>query len=168
MKKPAALLLATALAGASLIGFSAFAKPKPWLVWNASSSAPIGLYRVLPGVPRRGDLALVYPPEGAAKLAAKRGYLPAGVPLIKRVVAMAGDRVCTLRGTIFVNGGAVAHQRKADRAGRALPHWRGCRELTKDEFFLLMKDVPDSFDSRYFGPVTSGHLIGRLVPLCTD
>ena len=157
MKKPAALLLATALAGASLIGFSAFAKPTPWLVWNASASAPIGLYRVLPGAPRRGDLVLVYTPEGAAKLAAKRGYLPAGVPLIKRVVAMAGDRVCAFRGTIFVNDGAVARQR-----------WRGCRELTKDELFLLMKAAPDSFDSRYFGPVTSGHIIGRLVPLCTD
>jgi|TARA_R110002110_G_scaffold5047_1_gene25666 conjugative transfer signal peptidase TraF len=168
MKKPAALLLATALAGASLIGFSAFAKPTPWLVWNASASAPIGLYRVLPGAPRRGDLVLVYTPEGAAKLAAKRGYLPAGVPLIKRVVAMAGDRVCAFRGTIFVNDGAVARQRKADRAGRALPYWRGCRELTKDELFLLMKAAPDSFDSRYFGPVTSGHIIGRLVPLCTD
>jgi len=168
MKKPAVLLLATALAGASLIGFSAFAKPSPWLVWNASASAPVGLYRVLPGVPRRGDIVLVYPPESAAKLAAKRGYLPAGVPLIKRVVAMAGDRVCTLRGTIFVNGGAVARQRKTDRAGRALPHWRDCRELAKDELFLLMKAVPDSFDSCYFGPISRDHIIGRLAPLCTD
>jgi conjugative transfer signal peptidase TraF len=168
MKKPAVLLLATALASASLIGFSAIAKPTPWLVWNASASAPIGLYRVLPGAPRRGDLVLVYPPEGAAELAAKRGYLPAGVSLIKRVVAMAGDRVCALRGTIFVNGGAVARQSKADRAGRAIPRWRGCRELAKDELFLVMKAVPDSFDSRYFGPVTRAHIIGRLAPLCTD
>ncbi len=168
MKKPAVLLLATALAGVSIIGLSAFAKPTPWLVWNASASAPIGLYRVVPGVPGRGDLVLVSPPESAAKLAATCGYLPGGVPLIKRVVAMAGDHVCSLRGIIFVNGGAVARQRKADRAGRALPYWRGCRALAKDELFLVMKGVPDSFDSRYFGPVTSAHTIGRLVPLCTD
>ncbi|WP_265519110.1 S26 family signal peptidase [Nitratireductor luteus] len=168
MKKPAPLLLATALASASLVGFSAFAEPTPWFVWNASASAPVGLYRVLPGALRHGDLVLVYPPEGVAKLAAKRGYLPAGVPLIKRVVAMDGDRVCALRGTIFVNDAAIAYQRKADRAGRALPHWRGCRDLTKDELFLLMKTVPESFDSRYFGPVTSVHIIGRLTPLCTD
>ncbi len=167
MKKPAVLLLAAALAGVSIIGLSAFAKPTPWLFWNASASAPIGLYRVVPGVPGRGDLVLVSPPESAAKLAATRGYLPGGVPLIKRVAAVAGDDVCAFDGAIIVNGGIVAWQRKADRAGRSLPRWTECRELLQGEFFLL-GDAPDSFDSRYFGPVTSAQVIGRFAPLWID
>jgi type IV secretory pathway protease TraF len=49
-----------------------------------------------------------------------------------------------------------------------LPHWDGCRTLQADELFLLMAAVPDSFDSRYFGPVSLSAVIGRLVPLWTE
>ena len=31
----------------------------PWLVWNASPSVPLGLYRIDPGPVRRGDLVLI-------------------------------------------------------------------------------------------------------------
>ncbi|MGB8275918.1 MAG: S26 family signal peptidase, partial [Alphaproteobacteria bacterium] len=52
-------VLALTLFGLGLIGLATLARPAPWLVWNASASAPIGLYRVLPGKPIRGDLVLV-------------------------------------------------------------------------------------------------------------
>jgi conjugative transfer signal peptidase TraF len=167
MKRPAFLPLAAMLAGIALIGFSAAARPTPQLIWNASASAPIGLYRVVSGAPERGDFILVHLPKSIEKLAAIRGYLPAGVPLIKRVAAVTGDDVCAFDGAIIVNGEIVARQRKADRAGRSLPRWNECRELVQGEFFLL-GDAPDSFDSRYFGPVTSARVIGRLAPLWID
>lgn len=167
MRKPAALPLAVTLAGIALIGFSAAARPTPQFIWNASASAPIGLYRVDSGAPERGDFVLVRLPKSIEKLAAIRGYLPAGVPLIKRIAAVAGDDVCAFDGAIIVNGKIVARQRKVDRAGHSLPCWNECRELVQGEFFLLTK-APDSFDSRYFGPVTSARVIGRLAPLWTD
>lgn len=167
MKRPAFLSLASMLAGIALVGFSAIAHPQPRLVWNASASAPIGLYRVASGAPERGDFVLVRLPKSIEKLAATRGYLPAGVPLIKRIAAVAGDDVCAFSGAIIVNGEIVVRQRKADRAGRSLPRWNECRELVQGEFFLL-GDAPDSFDSRYFGPVTSARVIGRLAPIWTD
>ena len=167
MKRPAALPLAAALAGVALVGLSAIAHPRPYLVWNASASAPIGLYRVVSGAPERGDFALVRIPKSIESLAAMRGYLPAGVPLIKRVAAVAGDDVRAFDGVVIVNGGIVARRRKADRAGRSLPRWNECRALAGGEFFLL-GDAPDSFDSRYFGPVTSARVIGRVVPLWID
>ena len=47
MKRPDVLPLAAMLAGIALVGFSTIAHPQPRLVWNASASAPIGLYRVI-------------------------------------------------------------------------------------------------------------------------
>jgi conjugative transfer signal peptidase TraF len=167
MKRRAVLPLAATFAGIALVGFSAIARPQPLLVWNASASAPIGLYRNVSGAPERGDFILVRLPESIKKLAAIRGYLPAGVPLIKRIAAVAGDDDCAFDGAIIVSGEIGARQRKVDRAGRSLPRWNECRELVQGEFFLL-GDAPDSFDSRYFGPVTSAQVIGRLAPLWTD
>src|SRR5690242_19223962 len=64
-------------------------------VWNASASAPIGLYHVTHGRPlARGDLVLAIPDTSLAAFADARGYLAAGVPLVKRIAAVAGDEVC--------------------------------------------------------------------------
>lgn len=166
MKRPAVLPLATMFAGIALVGLCTIARPQPLIVWNATVSAPTGLYRVVSGAPERGDFILVRISDPVAKLAAIRDYLPAGVPLIKQVAAGAGDDVCAFDGAIIVNGEIVARQHEVDRAGRPLPRWNECRELLQGELFLLTK-ASDSFDSRYFGPVTRAQMIGRLVPLWT-
>lgn len=140
--------------------------PSPRLVWNASASAPIGLYWRHDGRVGRGDLALVAAPPHVRDFAAARGYLAAGVPLLKRIVALSGDQICADSRTVFVNGEAVAERREADSRGRPMPVWTGCRILS-DEVFLLMADVPDSFDGRYFGPVPQTAVIGPLSPLWT-
>lgn len=166
MQNPLVSLLGTVTIGAALIGFSAVAQPTPIVIWNASASVPIGLYLVVSGVPEGGDFVLVRAPEAAAHFANQRGYLPVGIPLVKRLAASVGDKVCSSNLTVQINGAAVAHQLEADRSGRSLPRWNECRELGRDEYFLLA-DAPDSFDSRYFGPVKSDRVIGRLVPLWT-
>ncbi|MHC0055537.1 conjugative transfer signal peptidase TraF [Actibacterium sp. D379-3] len=166
MKKAVLLPLVVAISGVTLIGISAIVHV-PLLVWNASASAPIGLYRVTSGAPERGDLVLISPPKSIAKLAAERRYLPAGVPLIKRIAAIGGDDVCVFDGAIIINGKIVAHQIEADSKGRPMPRWNECRALVGDEFFLLLKPA-DSFDSRYFGPVPRAQIIGRLAPLWTE
>jgi conjugative transfer signal peptidase TraF len=136
------------------------------LIYNATASAPIGFYRVLPAMPvDLGDLVLVRTPDAVRELAAGRRYIPASVPLVKRVAARSGSRVCAVEGVITIDGTAVASQKPTDQQGRALPAWTGCRALADDELFLLMPDTPDSFDSRYFGPVSRDALIGRLIPL---
>jgi conjugative transfer signal peptidase TraF len=137
----------------------------PRLVWNASASAPIGLYWRTDGAVARGDLVLAWAPASARRLAAERGYLPADVPLLKRVVALAGDVVCALDGVIFIDGREAAEGLERDRYGRPMPRWNGCRTLRKGELFLLMPEVPDSFDGRYFGMVGADAVIGKVVPL---
>jgi conjugative transfer signal peptidase TraF len=154
-------------AGAALIAIwggalgTAVAPPPPLLVWNASPSAPIGLYLVAPGrSPRTGEFVIARLPAGVRSLAAERGYLPATIPIVKRVAAAAGDRICARGRAVFVNGEPVAVRLAADRVGRALPAWHGCVCLSSGQFLLLMRGVPDSFDGRYFGVSAGADIIG--------
>lgn len=149
----------------SVLATSATLVPTPRLVWNASASAPIGFYWRVGGRPSRGDLVLARPPLWARKLAAERHYLPMGVPILKRVVAVAGDVVCASGDTIVIDGRLVAHRLASDQMGRPLSQWEGCETLGAGEFFLLMADATDSFDGRYFGVTERRDIIGRLVPL---
>ena len=140
----------------------------PLLVWNASASAPIGLYWVGKTEPlARNDLVLATLPSSIRALAAERGYLPMGVNLIKRVVALSRDQVCGDGVNIAINGEGVAKRLSVDNQHRPMPFWMGCKTLAHDDVFLLMKDVSASFDGRYFGVTSRGSVIGRLVPLWT-
>lgn len=142
-------------------------EPRPLLVWNASASAPIGLYAVTrPNDVRTGEMVIAWTPEPARSLAAERRYLPSNVPLVKRVGAARGDRVCAIGEAIWVNGRHVAARREVDGSGRPMPWWTGCRDLALGEYFLLM-DSPASFDGRYFGVTQRDDLVGRAVPLWT-
>ncbi|EIZ77987.1 peptidase S26 conserved region [Novosphingobium sp. Rr 2-17] len=155
--------------GLALIGLAAsldFAiQPAPRIVWNASASAPIGLWRIHPNTRlRTGDMVLANTPETVRQLAARRRYVPANVPLVKRIAARDGDDVCAIGREIFVNGRPVAKRLSHDRAGRLLPGWQGC-ELLHDGRLLLLMDGPDSFDGRYFGPIDEDAVIGKATPL---
>ena len=137
--------------------------PRPRLLWNASASAPIGLYLITPGAALEvGDMVVARAPKGARKLAASRGYLPSGVPLVKRLAAMKGSQVCALGARITVDGRTVAHRRKRDAEGRAMPWWTGCRRLQPGQVLLLNRAAA-SFDSRYFGPVERAAILGQAV-----
>lgn len=166
-RRPRAVL-ALALLGLGLIGLASLARPAARLVWNASASAPIGLYRVVPENAVRGDLVLARTPDSMRQLAAERGYLPQNVPLVKRVAAASNDIVCAAGDAISINGRVVAERLARDRLGRPLPTWSGCHLLDGAEVFLLMEGVSDSFDGRYFGPVPTADIIGRLVPLWVE
>lgn len=84
---------------------------------------------------------------------------------MKQIAALSGDTVCAEGLHISINGLPAAVARAADAQGRALPTWYGCRRLGPQDVFLLMPHVPESFDGRYFGVVTSAAIIGRLAPL---
>ncbi|BAV63295.1 MULTISPECIES: S26 family signal peptidase [Sphingobium] len=140
--------------------------PFPRLIWNASASAPIGLYRIHPDSdPPTGALVAVTPPERLARWLSARGYLPEGVPLLKYVVAKPGQRVCRIGDIVSVDAQPVASARARDGQGRPLPVWRGCRTLQPGELLLLNPDAADSMDGRYFGPLPASTVIGRATPL---
>ena len=156
-----------AAAAVTLLGLSAWFAPAPRLLWNASQSAPIGLYRIDAGdAPVVGDLVAISPPADLAAYMARRNYLPRGVPLLKRVAALPGARVCRSGVFVTVDGRAVARALARDRAGRPLPVWLGCRIVQTREIFLI-NAAPDSLDGRYFGPLPTTGLLGTAHPILT-
>lgn len=158
--------IATALALCAYVASPSSTPARAAFIWNASASAPIGLYRVTHHrALSRGDLVLAVPSPLLAAFAARRSYLPLGVPLVKRIAAVAGDTVCARGNAIFINGRFAAARLAADNQGRLLPVWSGCRTLRSSEVFLLMTDVPNSFDGRYFGPTEVSQIAGTLSPL---
>lgn len=158
------IALATALAALPCAATVAVSPP-PLLLWNASASTPRGLYRVFPGAEvRRGDRVIASLAEPYRTLAARRGYLPRGVPLVKQVAAIPGDRVCAAGATISIDGEVAAVRRALDARGRRLPAWNGCADLRAGEY-LLLGESPWSFDARYTGPTRAKEIIGRAVLL---
>lgn len=171
-----ARLVLAGLSACSLaaLAWAAFVQPLPRLIYNPSDSVAVGWYRVEPlhghpgSLPRPlsvGIIVLTRLPANASALAAQRGYLPARVPLLKRVGAVAPQHVCVFDALVWIDGVPVAAVRPADRLGRALPSWPQCRQLRPGELFLLSATNPVSFDSRYFGPVSASAVIGVAHPV---
>lgn len=164
-----AACIAAALAAVVATVAPAVVEMPPLLLWNASASAPIGLYVIRKiGAPTAGVLAVIEPPETVARFAARRGYLPLGVPMLKHIEALPGQEVCRIGRVITVNGLAVGAALERDLKGRALPDWRGCRIVAAAEIFVMNPKVQDSLDGRYFGPFPASSIVGRALPLWTD
>ena len=96
---------------------------------------PRGWYRIGPPDSLQvGDIVLTRLPADAAALAAQRGYLPAGVPLLKRIGAMSPQRVCIMSDVVRIDGLAQATVLMADGSGRPLPVWEQCGTLDQESF----------------------------------
>jgi conjugative transfer signal peptidase TraF len=138
----------------------------PLIIFNGSGSAPLGFYRIENRSPRLGDTVVVRPSKTNEALLVERGILPAGVPLLKRVAAAAGDEICRDGTVISINGADAEEALEHDNLGRPMPVWQGCRTLSEGEFFLLQPH-PYSVDSRYFGPIFECQILGVASPVWT-
>jgi len=163
------LIVTTALAAMG-VGYPGLTPMPIKLIWNASASAPIGFYSIAFEGPferyrsGRPSMHRNHSPPSSPNA----GYLPKGVPLLKRILAVSGQTVCRSNLAITVDGVNVGVARDRDRAGRDLPVWQGCRRIATGEVFLMNWQVNDSLDGRYFGLTSTDQIIGRAVPLWTD
>jgi len=141
------------------------------VVYNATDSVPRGWYRVgrtdSVASLHVGSIVLARLPAGVAAFAGQRGYLPSGVPILKRIGAVAPQSVCVREQLVHIDGALVATARTHDGAHRPLQAWTQCRPLVDGELFLLSRTNPASFDSRYFGPVAAFAVLGVARPLWT-
>jgi conjugative transfer signal peptidase TraF len=121
------------------------------IVLNVTGSMPDTIYKL--GHGEKGSLASFCSPTPHPSIG--HGSCPDGsMPLMKRVVGVAGDLVTATDAGIEINGQPVPNSRPLDldTNGRALPHLRGCFGLKQGEIWAA-GEHPNSFDSRYFGPV---------------
>jgi conjugative transfer signal peptidase TraF len=160
--------LITAVTATVALSSSILSRPAPRLIWNASDSVPVGLYSVhRVGKLVVSDLVVAFPPEPLASLLARGAYLPVGLPLVKRIVALSGQLVCRDQLRITVDGIEMGMAQERDHRGVQLPNWQGCQTLAQGKVFLMNWDEPSSLDSRYFGPIPAAAIVGRAQPLWT-
>lgn len=152
------------LASAAIVLAVGFTGP-PWILFNGTPSEPIGLYWRSLDRPAVGALVAFPAPPTAFPYADGRLAYLRREPILKGVAAGPGDRVCAAGAQLTINGAVRGPIADRDGQGRALPHWRGCRALAPDELFVFSARVPNSFDSRYFGPIPARSLLGVYRPL---
>ena len=97
------------------------------------------------GPPGRGDVVLASHPTRPRRR------------IVKRVVALPGDRVATGDGLCWVNGAPCGEAASSEESSGPGEAWT----LTDEEYFLL-GDAPDaSTDARHFGPAKRSDLHAR-------
>ena len=111
------LLIVLSVCGLAALAWASFVQPLPRLIYNPSDSVPVGWYRLDPlqhssdSLSHRlevGSIVLTTLPPETAELAARRGYLPDHIPLLKRVGAVAPQHVCISADQIRIDGVLVA------------------------------------------------------------
>lgn len=146
--------------------------------YNLSQSYPTGIYKLAtPNTAYKlGELVLFCPPNNAAMtLALSRDYIKIGTcdggftPVVKKIFAIAGDKVTQHDGLVHINGTMIENAQilKFDALQRQLPTFSPHR-LAENEFFMMSDHRPiESFDSRYYGAVKQGNIIGHVKPVWT-
>lgn len=162
------MLLAYMTVGIAAVCAPALMKLQALLVYNPTDSVARGWYRIGPSDALHvGSIVLVRLPAGVATFAAQRGYLPKGVPILKRIGAVAPQSVCVRERIVSIDSADVATMLAHDSRHRPLQPWGQCRVLEDGELFLLSDVHPASFDSRYFGPINASAVLGTARPIWT-
>ncbi len=162
-------LLIMSLAGMTVGGIAAVGTFGGYRI-NTTPSFPLGLWRIeaLSREVQVGDTLFICPPADASaiKLARERLYLPAGLcdggiaPLIKTVVALPGQTITIEGDQVAVDGERLVHSsvQARDGLGRALPTNAG--GVVPLGALFVHSNYVASFDSRYFGPIPAGGVLG--------
>lgn len=139
------------------------------IVINTSPSVPPGLYVRSGEPPRVGALIDFQVPDAARRYVRLRtGENGTNWYILKPIVAGPGDHVDTTGDGLVVNGHWLAPMvPPRDSQGRELLRWREARTLGPDEFFVFSDRIPNSFDSRCYGPITRQWISDVRKPLVT-
>lgn len=139
-------LALVAIAGAFTLRFAVVHGPSMEPTIPAGGAVLFVRPTFLAAAPRRGDVI------------AFRGEIDGPTLLVKRVVAIAGDAVRIDRGTLVVDGRRVGEPYVRLRDGRSAPETR----VPPNALYVLGDDRPRSVDSRRFGCIGRGSVVGAV------
>ena len=133
----------------------------PLILFPITPSLPPGLYVRTFEPPKVGMIVAFRVPEAAKHYKASIGEdVHNDFLFMKPIVAGLGDSVCNGVGEgSFINDEPVHPAMMWNGLSGALPVWDKCRLLRRDEFFAV-SEHQRSFDSRHFGPIRLGQILG--------
>lgn len=116
---------------------------------NRTHSMPIGLYKNLSSKKFEiGDIIVFYSTDKKSNL-------------LKYIAGYDGDEYCfDFEGTIWVNGLPLAQQNNIKYYNKLSDESR-CYVLKSNEL-LVLGEHPDSYDSRYFGPIKTKQVLAKV------
>ena len=129
------------------------------MTYQYSASMPIGLSVVVPVHHiQRHDIVIFRLTPAIRNGLLRQGWQSPPTILMKTVMAIPGDVVCKRDQAIWVNHQCIApviHQHFVDQPF--------CQVLPANYYLLMSTHHKNSFDSRYFGPVSIKQILGRVI-----
>ncbi len=103
------------------------------------------------GLPARGDIIVFNPP------------IDSSIPYVKRVIGVAGDKIELREGRVFVNGAPSEFVQAHGLTQPQSPSVTYPFSVPAGTVFVLGDNRQASSDSRTFGPVPDGNIIGKVL-----
>jgi signal peptidase I len=131
------------------------------------------------GSPHLGDIVVFHPPQDVSACAdSLQGMAAAGsphgqpcgvaqrrpssgVPFIKRIVGVPGDRLSIQDGHVIRNGVQERDSYTVPCAGFSACEFPRPVTVPRGDYYVMGDNRPDSEDSRYWGPVPKRWIIGQ-------
>ncbi len=113
----------------------------------------------------RNNIILFKPDKNTENYMLSRSWILPGSPMMKYLKGLPGDFVCIRNTEIFINHKKIGDIQKLDSQNRPLPRLTFCQTLVHNQFFMMSTRVPNSFDSRYFGPIMREQMISKAIKL---
>ena len=144
---------------------------------NVTPSMPVGLWRITKPIPPleslRHKVIIFCPPDTETfRWAKSNGVLTPGrcpgdyMPLLKEVIGLPGDSVEVLDGSVVLNDRPLLGT-EIDPKLR-LTFLQPKQTIPSDSLWVMGTASPASFDSRYFGPISSDSILGLAYPVFTS
>jgi conjugative transfer signal peptidase TraF len=158
-----------ALAGLSIWCIASALLSNRQIVINTSPSVTPGLYWRSSAAPAVGQLIDFRIPLNARYYVSQRtGQNGEDWYILKPIVAGPGDQIDTTGNWLVINGRPIAPMPPGkDKDGHVLPIYRSHQILRHDEFFVFSNRIPNSFDSRCYGPISRDQVEAVRIALLT-
>ena len=140
---------------------------------NLTPSVKKGIYILKsPNNLKNGDYIAVCLSKDLSKRIYDMGYIRKGSDchgqyeaLLKKIIATPKDKIQIINHYVFINGKNTKLKIKTlDRKNHPIPSTNFRNKFTLNGFWVIGDNHPDSYDSRYFGQVSTNQILYKASP----